>query len=71
MDGVLVREVVLEVRRCVCPLLFASVCQAQLNWWVVGARGGRDVGQRGLVIPFGLCGFKDLWMRRAMREGQL
>ena len=38
-------------------------------WLVVGVRGGCEVGLHGLGIPFGLCGFKDLWVRRAVLEG--
>ena len=39
-------------------------------WLAVCAGGGHEVGLRGLERPFGLCGFKDLRVLRAVREGQ-
>ena len=39
-----------------------------MMWLIVGACGGCEVGLHGLGIPFGVCGFKNLWMRRAVCE---
>ena len=39
-------------------------------WLVVVARGGHEIERHGLVLRFGLCGMRDLCVRRAVHEGQ-
>ena len=48
----------------------AVQCRIQVYWLAVRACGGREVGLRCLERPFGLCGLKDLWVRRAVHESQ-
>ena len=55
---------------CLCGQRMASQ-RTQVQWSVVGARGVRDIGWDGLVVPFGLCWRSGVRVRRAVQECQM